>query len=94
MTVLRIQHAVPDFEGWKRAFDGDPMDRRGSGVRRYEVYRSVQDPSLVMIDLEFATVAEAESMLQRLRGLWAGPGGAVTLKPEGWVVEQVESRTT
>jgi hypothetical protein len=32
MPVLRIHHAVPDCEGWKRAFDGDPMDRKGSGV--------------------------------------------------------------
>jgi hypothetical protein len=77
MPTLRIQHSVPDFEGWKRAFDGDPIDWKGSGVRRYHVDRAVADPNLVMIDLELDTVAEAERLRAKLRQLWAGPGGAV-----------------
>jgi hypothetical protein len=93
MLVLRIQHSVPNFEGWKRAFDSDPMDRKGSGVRRYQVYRAVADPNLVMIDLELDTLAQADLLLGRLRQLWAGPGGAVTRNPEAWIVEAVESRS-
>jgi len=93
MPILRIQHAVPDFEGWKRAFDRDPMDRRGSGVRRYTVYRAVADPNLVMVDLELDTLAEADRLLERLHGLWAGPGGAVMRNPEGWILDRVESTT-
>jgi hypothetical protein len=90
-VLLRIQHAVPNFEGWKRAFENDPMDRKASGVRRYRVHRSVSDPNFVMIDLEFDAQAEAERMLERLRQLWAGPGGAVMRNPEAWVFEIVES---
>ena len=41
MPTLRIEHSVPDFAMWKLAFDSDPADRKGSGVRRYEVFRSV-----------------------------------------------------
>lgn len=93
MAILRIQHSVPDFEGWKRAFDNDPMDRKGSGVRRYHVYRSLTDPNLVMIDLEFDAVADANRLLERLRGLWAGPGGAVMRNPAAWIVETIESRS-
>jgi hypothetical protein len=93
MPILRIQHAVPNFDGWKRAFDSDPMDRKGSGVRRYDVNRSVTDPNFVMIDLEFDTFEEADRMLGRLRQLWAGPGGAVMRNPEAWIVEAVESRS-
>ena len=93
MPVLRIQHTVPNFEGWRRAFENDPMDRKKSGVRRYQIHRSVSDPNLVMIDLEFDSVAEAEGMLERLRQLWAGPGGAVMRNPEAWIVETVESRS-
>lgn len=91
MAILRIQHSVPNFDGWKRAFDSDPMDRKGSGVRRYHVYRGVAEPNLVMIDLELDTVAEAERLLERLRALWAGPGGSVMRDPEAWVLERVES---
>jgi hypothetical protein len=93
MPILHIQHSVPNFEGWKRAFEGDPMDRKGSGVRRYHVHRSVTDPNFVMIDLEFDSLADAERMLDKLRHLWAGPGAAVTRNPDAWIVETVESRS-
>jgi hypothetical protein len=93
MPILRIQHSVPKFEGWKTAFDNDPMDRKGSGVRRYHVYRAVADPNLVMIDLELDTLAEAERLLGRLRQMWAGPAGAVMRNPEAWIVETVESKS-
>ena len=38
MTILRVQHAVANFDGWKRAFESDPIDRKGSGVQRYSVH--------------------------------------------------------
>ena len=93
MPTVRIQHAVPDFESWKRAFDNDPMDRRRSGVRSYQVWQSVADPNFVMIDLNFDSVKQAEAMLERLRDLWAGPGGAVMRNPEAVIVETIESQT-
>ncbi len=61
MPTLRIQHSVPTFDAWKRAFDSDPLDRKGGGVRRYDIRRSVSDPNLVMIDLEFDTLVGAEA---------------------------------
>lgn len=93
MPTLHIQHAVPNFDGWKRAFESDPMDRKGSGVRRYQVHRSVADQNFVMIDLEFDSLADAERMLEKLRHLWAGPGGAVMRNPEAWILETVDSKT-
>ena len=91
MAILHIQHSVGNFEGWKRAYDGDPLDRKGSGVRRHSVHRSVTDLHLVMIDREFGTVSEAERMLEKLHHLWAGPGGAVVRNPEAWIVETMAS---
>ena len=91
MPIIRIQHAVPDFGSWKRAFDSDPMDRRKSGVRRYEVFRSLDDENFVMIDLELDTMAEAENLLQRLQQLWSGPGQSVMRNPEARIVESVEA---
>jgi len=35
MTILHVEHAISDFETWKRAFDSDPVQREQSGVRRY-----------------------------------------------------------
>lgn len=91
MAVLRIQHIVPSYDDWKRVFDSDPLDRKGSGVRRYEIHRPVSDPNYVMIDLHFDSPEEAELLHSRLRELWSGPGGAVMQNPEGRVVQTVES---
>jgi hypothetical protein len=90
MPVLRIQHAVPDLDAWKAAFDRDPVDRKGGGVRRYRISRDVADSSFVMIDLEF-DVATAEAFHERLRQLWDGPARPITRDPRAWVVETVET---
>lgn len=92
MSILRIQHRVPDFEAWKRAFDSDPVDRRGGGVRSYQIHRSVSDPNFVAIDLYFDTKAQAEAFKHKLDALWCGPGKAVMKNPEAWVLETIESR--
>lgn len=86
MVTLRIQHSVPTFDAWKRAFDADPVDRKGGGVRRYSIHRCVSEPNFVMIDLEFDTVVEAEALLEKLRVLWSGAGQAVMRNPQAWVV--------
>ncbi len=52
---MRIEHPVPNFEGWKEAFDSDPVGRERSGVRRYRISRAVDDPNFVTIDLDFDT---------------------------------------
>lgn len=56
MYMLRIEHPVPNYEGWKQAFDSAPVGREKSGVRRYQILRPVDDPNFVMIDLEFDTI--------------------------------------
>ena len=91
MPILRIHHAVPSFDTWKAAFDSDPVDRKGGGVRRYQIRRSVPDPHLVMIDLEFDTVAAADAFLQKLKRQWDGPGRAVMQNPQAWIVETIAS---
>ena len=90
MPILRIEHAVPDFNGWKRAFDSDPADRKGSGVRRYQVLRSVEDPNYVMIDLEFDSTEEADGLLAKMRRVWSsGEGQKVMRNPQARIVETV-----
>lgn len=92
MVVLRIEHSVPDFANWKRAFDADPVGRQRSGVRRYRVMRAVDDPNYALIDLEFDSQTEAEALLAALREVWRGPGEAVMRDPRARIVETVESR--
>jgi hypothetical protein len=72
-SVLRIEHAVPDYEAWKRdGFDRDPIGRERSGVRRYRVLRSDDNRNLVAIELEFDSSAAAEAFAAALSEMWRG----------------------
>ncbi|MEU2185238.1 hypothetical protein [Streptomyces thermolilacinus] len=89
MYVLRIEHAVPDYEAWKQAFDGDPLGRGAAGVRAYRVMRPVEDPGRVMIDLDFDERERAERMLTRLWELWSRV--TVAVGPQAEITEVVET---
>jgi hypothetical protein len=92
MPILRIEHPVHDFDGWKTAFDNDPVGRKQSGVRRYQILRSIDDPNYVMIDLEFDTKSEAEALLAAMRTVWGRVAGSVMSNPQARIVETVESK--
>jgi ribosomal protein L35AE/L33A len=91
MTVLRIEHPVPDYERWKQVFDEDPVDREGSGVRRYRIFRPTDDPNYVMIDLEFDSESEAEALLASLRVIWGRVQGTIMSDPQARIVETIET---
>lgn len=89
-AILRIEHPVGDFDRWRQAFDSDPEGRERSGVRRYRIMRACEDPSYVLIDLEFDSPAPAEAFLTRLRQLWSRVD--VMHDPQARVVNLVEER--
>lgn len=92
MPILRIEHPVPNFDGWKAAFDSDPAGRERSGVRRYQILRSMDDPNYVMIDLEFDSKGEADALLAAMREVWGRVEGTIMWNPQAHIVEIVESK--
>ena len=90
MTILHIEHPVPDYHGWKKAFDSDPVGREKSGVRRYQILRPINDPNFVMIDLEFDTPGQAEALLAAMRAVWSRVEGTIMTNPQARIVEAVE----
>ena len=92
MYILRIEHPVPNFDGWKKAFDSDPVSREKSGVRRYQILRPIDDAKYVMIDLEFDTVSQAEALLAALRVTWGRVEGTIMMNPQARIVEAVETK--
>jgi ribosomal protein L35AE/L33A len=92
MIVLQIEHLVPDFSGWKKAFDSDPVNRKQSGVKQYRIFRQVDNPNYVILELEFESLAEAETLLGALQKLWANVEGRVMISPQARIVESVESK--
>jgi hypothetical protein len=92
MTVLQIEHKVPNFDGWKKAFQADPIDRQKSGVKSYRIYRPVNDDNYVIIDLVFDSTADAESVLASLRKLWNKVEGTVMTNPQTRILSVVEAK--
>ena len=93
MYVLRIEHPVPNFEGWKQAFDSDPVGRVKAGVRRYQILRAIDDPNFVMIDLEFDTVQQAEALLAAMRVVWGRVEGTIMMNPKARIVKVAETKS-
>jgi hypothetical protein len=90
--ILRIEHPVSDFDGWKKAFDSDPIGREKSGVRRYRLLRPIDDAHYVMIDLEFDTAGQAEALLTAMRVVWGRVQGKIMMNPQARIVEAVETK--
>jgi hypothetical protein len=96
MYTLQIEHQVRDFSMWRQVFDSDPLDRAGSGVRSFRIYRPVGDDS-VLIELDFDTQEGAVMFLARLEEeVWNSGGAAAPALmgiPETRIVEVVENTT-
>ena len=90
MTVLQIEHKVPNYDGWKKAFESDPIDRKKSGVKRYRIYRPTDDPNYVIIDLEFDDLNNAQMALNALKSLWSKVEGTVMVNPKTRILDVVD----
>lgn len=92
MILLHIEHTVPDFARWKAAFDRDPVGRQNAGVRCYRILRPVDNPHFAVIDLEFDTLSEAESLLAAMQQVWRRVGETIVQDPRWQISELVETR--
>ena len=93
MYTLQIEHGVKDFEMWKGAYDNDPLGRIRSGVLAGRIFRPIDDRHYVVLDLDFASHAQAQEFLDRLRSdVWAIPSASPALAsgPKTRIVEQVD----
>ena len=90
--MLRIEHPVPNYDGWKQAFDSDPVGREKSGVRRYQILRPVDNPNYVLIELEFNTLEQAEALLAAMRVVWGRVEGTIMMNPQTRIVETMETK--
>jgi hypothetical protein len=95
VPVVQLEHPVRDFQTWKAAFDRDPVDRKASGVRAYQIYRPSDDLNYVAVDLEFDSLGEAESFKLALQELWRSPQAAPALggTPRVRIVDMVERKS-
>ena len=90
MIILQIEHPVPDYSSWKKAFDIDPVNRRQSGVKRYRIFRQTDNPNYVIIELEFDKLNEAKEVLTALQVVWKQIDGKIITGPKTRIIELVE----
>ena len=92
MYVLNLWHNVSDYTEWKKLFDADPLGRERSGVRGYKVMRPTDDEHLVIGELEFDSLREAETFAGRLRELWSGIDESTMTNADLRILEVAESK--
>jgi hypothetical protein len=94
MATLRIEHSISDFSTWKEAFDRFASARTQARVRRYRIFRPVDDPAYVLLDLDFDEVSAAEAFLAFLqREVWGSAQASPALvgNPQARILETAES---
>ncbi len=91
MIILQIEHKIPNFEGWKKAFDADPINRKKSGVKHYLIFRPTDDPNYVIIHLGFDTITDAQETLKSLQQLWQKVEVSVMVNPQARILDIVEA---
>ena len=90
MLTVQIEHPVRDFESWKAAFARDPAGREASGVRRYRVYRPLDDVHYVIIELDFDARGAAEAFVATMRTIWPKVEGTLMTGPQVRIVDCVD----
>jgi hypothetical protein len=73
MVTLHIENQVHDYDTWKTVFDKFDRERRSRGMRSYRIVRAADDPSRVLVDMEFDSTTRAEEFREFLRAVRATP---------------------
>lgn len=91
MITLRIEHKIANFDGWKKAFDSDPINRKQSGVKQYRIYRPVDDDLFVIIELDFDNLEQAQSTQGALNRMFGNIDGKIIFGPQTKILDIVET---
>jgi hypothetical protein len=59
MTII---YCVPDFDRWRTILSDNPSEGR-PGLLRRSVFRSLDDPNEVMVEIEFDSAESAKALL-------------------------------
>ena len=84
--LSRIQ--VENYDAWKPMFDSDPAGAR-KAAKGHRILRSTEEPNELFLQVEFASLEEADAARQRL--LASGVLDRVTVKVGPTVVEEAET---
>jgi hypothetical protein len=89
MAVMMTRLQVDDYESWKPMFDQDSPRARES-AQEYRLYRGLENPNEVFIQVQFASREDAATARERL--LASGVLDRFQDKSGPTLVEEVEAR--
>ena len=52
-STLVIRHQIGDYDAWRSAFDRDSSNRREHGCTQEAVFRGADDPTTILVSMEF-----------------------------------------
>ena len=80
MTTLHIEHPITDLNAWLAAFDRFAEARAKAGVQAERVQHPLDDPTYIIVDLDFTTSQEAQQFLVFLnKQVWSSTDNAPAL---------------
>jgi hypothetical protein len=80
MATLLIEHPITDFTTWRAAFERFAARRKQGGVLHDRIMQPIDDPRYVFVELDFATIEEAQRFKQFLEAqIWSTPENAPAL---------------
>ena len=73
MATLHVSNIVRNYDSWKGNFDKFDQARKERGVRSYRIARGAEEPTRVIVDLDFDSTTRAEEFAEFLRGVMSSP---------------------
>ena len=73
MATLHVSNIVRNYDSWKGNFDKFDDARKQRGVRGYRIARGDDEPTRVIVDLDFDSTTRAEEFAEFLRGVMNTP---------------------
>src|ERR1700674_2181207 len=64
MALVIVRHNVKDFAAWKNAFDAHASARGSAGLSNTRMFRSVDDPSEVVILFDTDDIGKAKQFIE------------------------------
>lgn len=90
MITLRIEHRIAGYDQWKTAFDSDPVNRKRSGVKRYRIYRPDGNADIVIIELDFENLEQAQATQAALQHIFPNIEGKLIFDVQLKILSIVE----
>ena len=81
MALLVIKHDLEDYDAWRAVYDSMDEVQRQWGVTAHSVHQFDGAPNTVLVQHEFATVAQARGFLTNREILSAMQRGGVKGEP-------------